>query len=84
MTNKKDESVLQDMANAAILVFISRLSAPILVALCAWIASNVVDAKVAIGKVQQAVEDYDKRIDGLEKWRMTIDQNGHTRVFRSN
>lgn len=69
----------RELANVSLLLLISRIGVPILVAICSWIASNVVDLKVAMGQVQASVVGYETRISGLEHWRLASETGNRER-----
>lgn len=60
---------LQVLAHSDTLVLISRLSAPILVGLCTWILSTVVQIKVDNAGMQSQIAGLDRRTTILEDWR---------------
>lgn len=69
MENSDDESKLRKVANAAILILVSRISVPIIGALCVWILNTVSAAHDDINKIGERVSGIDTRVVNLETWR---------------
>lgn len=74
-----DENRIRKIADSAILLFTYRISAPLLLGVCSWIAVSVVNLKTDLasltGTVTAALSGIAKRVDDLEAWRNSIDSN---------
>lgn len=64
-----DNNPFMKAANSALMLFMSRLSVPIILGLSVWILSNVSDMKGDMGIVKTQIGIFDKRITDLENWR---------------
>ena len=86
MSDRRDDKsgLCRKVANAAILILISRISVPMIVALCLWMAGSITELGKSVasltaqleGKVntlEAKIDGIDKRADNLENWRNTFD-----------
>lgn len=77
MDINQDEGTILKLANAAILVFVSRISAPLLLGVCGYIALSVMNLKTDVASLTSGMNatvlGIQKDIDDLKQWRNAID-----------
>lgn len=70
---KNENDKIRDIANAAVLVLISRASAPLLCGICTWILVSVSHLKEDVATAMAQIGGVDTRIATIENWRNSID-----------
>lgn len=73
---KDDNSYARQIADSAIVILTSRLSAPLLLAVCTWIGSSIVGLKTDLagltGTVNASIAGINVRVGDLENWKNDI------------
>lgn len=69
---KSTEEKLRQIADSALMIFVSRLSAPIILGLCAWTLTNISDMKVTVATLTVKIEDQGARLTSVETWRSSF------------
>lgn len=72
MADNTDDKI-RKAADSAMLMLVSRLSAPLLVAVCTWILTSVLGMKTDIATIVATLDGQGKRIEQLEGWRNALD-----------
>lgn len=73
MSDPKDDGKLREFADSAVMMLVSRISVPMIVALCLWIAGSVSSMQRDVATAMATLAGHDKRIDMLETWRTSMD-----------
>lgn len=72
----EDSVTIRKVADSVALVLTSRLSTPILLALCVWIGNSVVTLKTDVaemkGTLSVSMPDFNNRIHDLETWKDNV------------
>lgn len=72
MAHEEDDK-LRQLADSSIMMFVSRLSVPIIAALCIWILQSVSTMQTQVASALSRIDGDDTRITTLETWRNSFD-----------
>lgn len=72
MAHEEDDK-LRKLADSSIMMLVSRLSVPIIAALCIWILQSVSSMQIELASALSQIQGVDTRITTLENWRNSFD-----------